>query len=162
MLSKKEFCEIIEQLRNNEEYISELNQIFRKHKKDTQVFATGLENTVVKLLESIFNDFNNWIAWWCWELDFGKHYKDGCISSEDGKVISIKTPSELYDLLIDNQNNINKTPRHIKSLLTDSGAYIMSSIEGKGCHIGRIKDVGLDSDGNMVIDIDIDRVSCTS
>lgn len=46
--------------------------------------------------------------------------------------------------------------------LQEANAYINASIEGKGVHIGRIKGLSFDADGNPIIDIDIDALSCTS
>lgn len=39
--------------------------------------------------------------------------------------------------------------------------YIMSTIDGKGCHIGRITGVSLDANDGIVIETDIDSVSAT-
>ena len=55
-----------------------------------------------KLLEFIFNDENQWISYWIFELEFGERYEDECIKWEDGEVIPLKTAEDLYDLLIRN------------------------------------------------------------
>lgn len=39
--------------------------------------------------------------------------------------------------------------------------YIIASIEGKGNHIGRIKNISLDADDDVVIEVDIDEKSVT-
>ena len=38
-----------------------------------------------------------------WELDFGKEYKDGIITKDDGSIIKLSNPEELYDLIISEQ-----------------------------------------------------------
>ena len=104
ILSKKDFCNIIEKLKHNEEYIDKLNDVFRAYKSETQVFSTGLESSMVEILEIIFNDTEeNWISYWCWELGFGKHYSEGTVTEFNGDVISLKTAEDLYDFLIANQ-----------------------------------------------------------
>ena len=39
--------------------------------------------------------------------------------------------------------------------------YIVSTIDGKGCHIGKITGVSLDANDGIVIETDIDSVSVT-
>lgn len=39
--------------------------------------------------------------------------------------------------------------------------YVVSSIENKGNHIGRIKDISLDANCDVVIEVDIDKESIT-
>lgn len=39
--------------------------------------------------------------------------------------------------------------------------YIIASIEGKGNHIGRIKNISLDADDDVIIEVDIDEKSVT-
>lgn len=39
--------------------------------------------------------------------------------------------------------------------------YIIASIEGKGNHIGRIKNISLDTDDDVIIEVDIDEKSVT-
>lgn len=49
----------------------------------------------------------------------------------------------------------------IEKLLNKNHAYIVSSIEDEGCHIGRFKSLEADVDGDWVICADIDKVSIT-
>ena len=39
--------------------------------------------------------------------------------------------------------------------------YIIASIEGKGNHIGRIKNISLDVNDDVIIEVDIDEKSVT-
>lgn len=39
--------------------------------------------------------------------------------------------------------------------------YIIASIEGKGNYIGRIKNISLDADDDVIIEVDIDEKSVT-
>lgn len=39
--------------------------------------------------------------------------------------------------------------------------YIIASIEGKGNHIGRIKNISLDVSDDVIIEVDIDKKSVT-
>lgn len=59
-----------------------------------------LQEQLIKLLKVLTNDNHkdSWIEYFIWELDFGRLYKDGCVTILDKKV-SLKTASDLWDLL---------------------------------------------------------------
>lgn len=48
-----------------------------------------------------------------------------------------------------------------EKMLKADNIYIVSSIDNKGTHVGRFKKCSLDADGNLIIETDIDSVSCT-
>lgn len=101
MITKTDFCQVIEDLKQNEEYLDDIRNVFKKHRRETQVYSTGLENTIINLLETLFKDEeDNWIDYWIWELDFGEKYEEGTVTDEDGSIIPLKTAEELYDFLI--------------------------------------------------------------
>lgn len=50
----------------------------------------------------------------------------------------------------------------IETKLREHNVYIISSVEGKGNHIGRFKGFAVDADGDLIIETDIDELSCTS
>jgi hypothetical protein len=49
----------------------------------------------------------------------------------------------------------------LRSIVNNHEVYIMSAIDGKGCHIGKITGVSLDANDDIVIEADIDSVSAT-
>lgn len=49
----------------------------------------------------------------------------------------------------------------ILHLKKDQDVYIIASIDNKGNHIGRIKNVSLDTNIDVVIEVDIDKESVT-
>jgi hypothetical protein len=103
ILNKKEFCDVIQDLKENEEFINKINDVFNEFRNESNIFATGLENTVVKLLEIMFEDTENqWIAYWIWERWFGEDYEIGDVTEADGTVIPLRTAEDLYDFLIKN------------------------------------------------------------
>lgn len=100
-MNKEQFCEIINDLKTNEDFISSFNNIFRDFNKEERIYSTGLEETVVKMLEIIFNDTETkWISYWIWEKNFGDTYEDGDVTYSDGTIISLKNAEELYEFLI--------------------------------------------------------------
>ena len=60
-------------------------------------------SAVTDLLSYIFCDEeDDWIGYYCWELDMGRDYKPGMITDKDGKDIPLGTVYDLYELLMDN------------------------------------------------------------
>ena len=57
-----------------------------------------------------------------------------------------------------NDTELNK----IKEKLEEQNVYVIASIEGKGCHIGRFKGFSLDANKQLIIEVDIDEKSCTA
>ena len=106
MITKQEFVDIINKLKEVNDFVDETNNKARKLNDAiiSDFFnATSLsishENIVVKLLENMFND-TDIISWWIYELDYGRKYEEGCIQDCDGKIIDIPTAEKLYDYLI--------------------------------------------------------------
>ena len=102
-LRKEEFSKTLSSLKRNEDFIGEINDVFRKFSKDDLIYSTGLEETIIGLLETLFDDKENqWIAYWVWKENFGETYKEGDVTEEDGTIIPLATAEELYDFLVKN------------------------------------------------------------
>lgn len=113
ILSKNEFCRTINELKKNDEFIDKLNDLFFEFRRDDSVYMTGLESTVVNLLEVMFKDNKtNWISYWIWECDFGESYNDGDVTDDNGETISLKTSEELYDFLLKNMTNSQRSGKN--------------------------------------------------
>lgn len=109
ILSKKDFCGIMYDMEQHFEFQEKLNDVFREFNQDVCIVHTNLENTVVEILEIIFDDKENqWISYWVWEEEFGQKYKKGDVTEEDGTIIPLETAGDLYDFLIKNKNNKNR------------------------------------------------------
>lgn len=105
MISKEEFIEIIDRLREVNDFVEETNEKARELRESMESdcfnamsLAITHEGTVVKLLERIFK--TDIISWWIYELDYGREYKKGCIQEGNGKNIDVSTAEKLYDYLI--------------------------------------------------------------
>ena len=59
---------------------------------------------VEELLSKLVNDKYDNISYYMWEIDFGKEYKEGCITEEDGTPIPLSNAGELYDLIMSSQD----------------------------------------------------------
>ena len=101
-MSKESFCRVMDNYKSMWNFTDEMNDLFDKYKMDGNIFPPLCTETVIDLLEFIFDDKNQWIRYWVLELDFGKYYEDGDIKYDDGEVIQLKTVEDLYDLLVRN------------------------------------------------------------
>ena len=57
-----------------------------------------LLESVGELLELEFDDADGWIAYWIWDLDFGKEYRPSSIRV-GGEDVALSTIKDLYDVL---------------------------------------------------------------
>ena len=102
IMSKKSFCEVMDNYKSMWEFTDEMNDLFSKYESDGEVYPPMCTGTVIDLLEYIFNDVGEWIQYWTFELGFGKEYGDGYVKDKYGEVIPLKTVEDLYDLLVRN------------------------------------------------------------
>ena len=107
MISKKEFIEIINKLKEVDAFVEQTNNNAKKlHDAIVSDFfnASSLmishENIVVKLLENMFDDRDSMISWWLYENDYGRKFKMGSFSVNDVD-IDLTTPEKLYDYLVE-------------------------------------------------------------
>lgn len=107
LLKKEQFVEAIKDIENAQRYQEELNNFFRKNNVDGYIFQPDCTPTVINLLHTIYgvNDKDNWIDYFCFELDFGKKWKKGLITKKNGTDIVLCSPEDLYDLL-ENQEQL--------------------------------------------------------
>lgn len=106
MITKKEFVDIINKLKEVNDFVYETNERARKLNDaiisdffNASSLSISHENIVVKLLENMFND-TYIINWWLYELDYGRNFKMGYLQDENGLDIDISTADKLYDYLI--------------------------------------------------------------
>ncbi len=103
-MDKKKFCQILKKLENARRFEEAIwglcNNYSHDNHTDISVFGLGmgLDVDVVDLLQEIMQDKAEDIGYFCYELDFGKEYKPGCIT-EDGNEIDFSTAEKLYDYL---------------------------------------------------------------
>ena len=105
-ISKEEFIRIMKRLEETEKTKNEIDRII---KESTDCIISDFTNAsslmichediVISLLETMFDDKDT-ISWWIYDLEYGKKYKDGCITEKDGTIIDLSTTEKLYDFLI--------------------------------------------------------------
>ena len=105
MISKKEFVEIIERLKNYNDLQDKIDDLFKSNIDNKEMdfmnagsICIGHESVVVELLENMFD--TDMISYWIYELDYGERYEEGCVLDENMNNIDISTEEKLYDYLV--------------------------------------------------------------
>lgn len=106
-LERQEFVDIICRLKESNELVDKVDALFRNSRENLECDCwngAGLqishEGIVVKLLEKLLRDGFGNVSYYIYELDYGKEYRQGCISDERGENIDMSTPEKLYDYLV--------------------------------------------------------------
>ena len=102
IITKEYFNEILQSVKSTYKYQEGLNDYFSKNGADGYIYQPDCVDTTLKLLHNIFGekDKDEWISYFCFELDFGRKYKEGSVKDEFGKDIPLATFDDLYALLI--------------------------------------------------------------
>lgn len=110
MITKKHFVDIINKLKEVNDFVNETNDRARKLSDavmsdffNAQSLSISHENIVVELLEDMFND-SDIIGWWLYELDYGRKFKMGDLV-DNGVEIDLSTSEKLYDYLKEKNND---------------------------------------------------------
>lgn len=104
-MTKKTFCRTmkkIEDIWHIERQIDGILGAYGKTYHEDITFGgvcTSLITDIIDLLSEILHDKYEDINYFCWELDFGKKWKPGCIKDEKGNDINLSTAEKLYDYL---------------------------------------------------------------
>lgn len=108
MITKKEFVEIINRLKEVNDFVETTNNNARKlHDAIVSDFfnASNLmithEGIVVKLLREMFNlQKDDTLTWWLYEKDYGRKFKMGDFTIDEVD-IDLTTTEKLYDYLVE-------------------------------------------------------------
>ena len=81
------------------------NELIKRFCKDENfehvvIDNSKVNNALLHILQLEMNDAGkySWIDYFCYELDFGAKYTEGC-ASQYGKNIDLSSPESLYDYL---------------------------------------------------------------
>ena len=103
MISKENFVSVIDAieqfLREEDRLYHETNGVLRLYENDA---INDMVSSFFCFLLKLFNDENDWIGYYMYELDFGKGWTETSVVEEDGSVIYLRNAGELYDFLIKN------------------------------------------------------------
>lgn len=105
MISKEEFVDIIEKLKQVNDFVNETNEKARKLDDaiisdffNASSLSISHEIIVVRLLQVMFKDKDT-ISWWLYECNYGRDFSLGDLEV-NGVEIDLSTPEKLYDYLV--------------------------------------------------------------
>ena len=113
MIKKDLFVETINFIRDRNDAMDKLNKVFTEEFEDSVFYPYfKYEVQMLKVLAASFDYdeaiIDDWISYFCFELDFGRKYQLGDVSEADGTPIPLGTPEELYDYLFKEACSIKK------------------------------------------------------
>jgi len=105
MITKEKFIEVLAFLKKKQSQENRFCELLEEMVPDTFVHAfvyADFESELVKLLKIALDlpDENDDIEYFLYELDFGKDYKPGTVTEEDGTEIDMSSPEKLYNYLV--------------------------------------------------------------
>ena len=109
MISKDEFLNAIDAIRTHEMFVTDVFDVCSKHNINTDYCVFGLSDslvsTVVDLLADGMNDTYEYISWWLFDCDFGKHNNTVVVKGDDvDKSYDLDSAEKLYDFLVEYNN----------------------------------------------------------
>ena len=109
IINKKEFVDIVNELKSMEELNDEIDDLIREQRKKTKYFDLDVINyetnsaspLILKLLDKMFyqNEKFSDISYFIYEINFGKNFKIGDVTDNDIP-IDFSNAEELYDYLM--------------------------------------------------------------
>ncbi|MCD7996390.1 MAG: hypothetical protein LUH21_04065 [Clostridiales bacterium] len=101
-MNRELFIEIISDIQKTYDYQENLNSFLHEHGVEGYLFQPDCIPSTIKLLHVIFKveDKDEWISYFCFELNFGRKWKSGMVKDENGKDILMDSPGALYDFLL--------------------------------------------------------------
>ena len=108
MISKENFCKLINAVKSVEDDIQEINKVLPGLAEDAMDITGNLATTIVDVLDEEMalpkmDNIGSTISWWIWECDYGTNHPD--ISWKDRKTnittrVHLDTVEKLYDYLV--------------------------------------------------------------
>jgi hypothetical protein len=107
-MDRENFCEVMNKIQEVDSYHDKLNQFFVESHVDGYLIQPNCVEIAIELLECLFEDVDNWISYYVFELNWGSRYKPGCVTEEDGENIALNSLEHLYDFLIRNKERLKE------------------------------------------------------
>ena len=92
----EEMKDCLECYRKDLEYLERVYEIFPS---DSVFNALKCQDKLLDVVADAFDDRDDWISYFIFELEFGKNYRPGMIRGKDGTDIPLATYEDLYRLL---------------------------------------------------------------
>lgn len=114
MISKDNFCKLINAIKASEEDVHDINKVLPGLAEDVCDITGNIASTIVDVLDEEMalpkmDNIGSTISWWIWECDYGKNHPD--ISWKDRKTkittkVHLDTVEKLYDYLVEHEAGV--------------------------------------------------------
>lgn len=107
-LNKKDFVACINKIQDVDRKIEAISDVLRENSPDSIYCPPSLHDQLIEILKKIFREDGkefSLIEYYVYELKYGEEWREGSIII-DGKSIVLKTPEDLYELLLDEMNQM--------------------------------------------------------
>lgn len=96
MITFELFDSILQSVQKKDERISKISEVLGGAE---EIFAVSAIDEVLRLLTEIFDDTEEWIFYWVWELQFGEKWMAGMVEIDE-RPVKLHTTLDLYKLLM--------------------------------------------------------------
>lgn len=100
-MKKEQFVKIIDEIKEYKRKLNNIQTVLEENCEDSVFWPPSLEDTLIDTLSIIFDDGYDDIGYFIYELEFGKYWEPGTVTTDDGKDIKMQTAEDLYDYLIE-------------------------------------------------------------
>jgi|SRR3990167_3343423 len=100
-MTRKQFIKILKDLKLLIDDIDNVHVAMKKLDPNFGGFCISRVDTLIlDVLEVAMDDQNDWISYYVYDLNWGKDWEEGKITSKAGEDIQLKTFNDLYNILI--------------------------------------------------------------
>jgi len=105
MITKEQFIEYMEKLEQQTNIDKEAGDLLSKYFSGFSGWYDNVRlfDIIFDFLHNEFDDKDDWISYYVYELDFGKDWTEECCKDSDGVIIDLSSSDKLYDFLIENK-----------------------------------------------------------
>lgn len=103
-IQRDQFIRAINRVRDANDFDIEVNDLSSHLNTGVQVNTCSLGVVLTDILSAAMDDKYDDIGYFCWELDFGREYKEGMVKDEDGNSVDLSSPDKLYDYIAGSNN----------------------------------------------------------
>lgn len=102
MLTRDEFVEAIETIKNVSNYQTDKNKLYKKYGADGYLIEPDSNIAVMNLLHIFFEEVDyDVIRTFCLENNFGQGKNNKTYKDDNGQEVDMSTPEKLYDYLME-------------------------------------------------------------
>lgn len=108
IISKKQFVDIINFMKKQDDFSFELSNLFDKYNSNSNIEYYPNYDLLVDILKVMFDDENDFLGYWIFDSQFGQQFfYDKNLILKDHNNKKIESPEQMYDFLIYNMSNNN-------------------------------------------------------